>query len=96
MMLSVCFYYRNKAYNIYILCAGAGQLTDLSGHKEVRMQAKVGVFGRGMASVKIQYFVEGQLYGLFKVTCEAKPFCQHYLRHLVCRVSYFSVCIMRG
>ena len=55
------------------LCAGAGQLTDLSGHNEVRMQAKVGVFGRGMASVKIQYFVEGQLYGLFKVTPEAKP-----------------------
>ena len=30
------------------------------------MQAKVGVFGRGMASVKIQYFVEGQLYSHFK------------------------------
>ena len=59
------------------LCAGAEQLTDLSGHKEVRMQAKVGMFGRGMASAKIQYFVDGQLYGMFKVSCQAKRFCRH-------------------
>ena len=30
------------------------------------MEAKVGVFGRGMASVKIQYFVDGRPYGMFK------------------------------
>ena len=60
--------------------AGAEQLPDLSGHKEVRMQAKVGVFGRGMASVKIQYFVEGQPYGLFKVTPVAEPTCHHHHR----------------
>jgi hypothetical protein len=46
--------------------AGAEAAQDLSAHREVRMEAKVGVFGRGMASVKIQYFVEGQAYGLFK------------------------------
>ena len=30
------------------------------------MEAKVGVFGRGMASVKIQYFADGRQYGMFK------------------------------
>ncbi len=30
------------------------------------MEAKVGVFGRGMASVKIQYYADDQPYGMFK------------------------------
>ena len=30
------------------------------------MEAKVGVFGRGMTSVKIQYFADGRPYGMFK------------------------------
>ncbi len=30
------------------------------------MEAKVGVFGRGMASVKIQYYTDEQPYGMFK------------------------------
>lgn len=41
-------------------------MPDLSACREVRMEAKVGVFGRGMASVKIQYFADGQPYGMFK------------------------------
>ena len=53
-----------------------------------------GVFGRGMASVKIQYFVEGQLYGLFKVSSEA--LCRHNLRHSIRPVRYASICIMLG
>ena len=36
------------------------------------MEAKVGVFGRGMASVKIQYFADGRPYGMFKARA-----CQH-------------------
>jgi len=39
---------------------------DLSACREVRMEARVGVFGRGMASVKIQYFADGRPYGTFK------------------------------
>ncbi len=41
-------------------------MPDLSACKEVRMEAKVGVFGRGMASVKIQYYADDQPYGMFK------------------------------
>ncbi|KAK9845443.1 hypothetical protein WJX81_006533 [Elliptochloris bilobata] len=60
-----------------LTATGAQQLADLSGHKEVRMEAKVGVFGRGMASVKIQCFVEGQAYGMFKVGYLVVPEADH-------------------
>ncbi|KAK9827597.1 hypothetical protein WJX81_002191 [Elliptochloris bilobata] len=46
---------------------GKGPAPDVSSCREVRMEAKVGVFGRGMASVKIQYFADGRPYGMFKV-----------------------------
>ena len=55
------------------------------------MEAKVGVFGRGMASVKIQYFADGRPYGMFKARA-----CQHGRAALLGEECSHSVSSLRG